>query len=152
MRILVFCTHRQRKVAGGGADFLPFRCYPALQVCGDDIAQGAYPVITFIQAGDVTELLASGAEEGGLAFQRNLLQGFEAVTDETGADDIHPVDALLAEFFQGCRGVGLEPFGTAEARLEADLVLILFQFQRLCQQPTGFLALAVIGVAPTNSS
>ena len=93
------------------------------------------------------ELLATRAEERGFAFQRNLLQGFEAVADEAREDHIHPLDALLAKLFQGCRGVGLEPFGTAEARLKADPVLILFQPQRLCQQPAGFLALAVVGVA-----
>ena len=44
-------------------------------------------------------------------------------------------------------GVGLEPFGAAEARLEGQAQLVVVEFQPLAQEPRGLDALAVIGIA-----
>jgi hypothetical protein len=89
--------------------------------------------------------LATRLEEIVAAFLGDFFQGFQAVGDEAGADHVDAADALAAPFVQGRRGVGLQPFGLAEARLEADLELLGLQVQAFGQQAAGLVAFAEIG-------
>ena len=67
--------------------------------------------------------LAAGAQEFGFAFDGDFFQRLQAVGREAGTEYVNAVDAAFAKGGQGRRGVGLQPLGTAEARLEADLIL-----------------------------
>src|SRR5688500_15932012 len=93
------------------------------------------------------KLLASSLDEDRLAFHGDFFQGFEAIGNKTGADNIDAPRFLLAKLLQGNGGIWAQPLGTAESGLEADLVLVCIQSQRFGQKPPGFLALAMVGIA-----
>src|SRR5690606_41428111 len=73
-----------------------------------------------VQAIDVAEGLAAGPEEGVPAFDGDLLEGLEAVGDEAGTHHVDTAHARLRQLAQRRFGVGLQPLGAAETRLEGD--------------------------------
>src|SRR5512143_2260800 len=91
---------------------------PAAEVFQRDPAERVDPARMLVERGEVAEGLAAGFEKGGAAFHRQFFQGFQAVGGEAGGDDVDAAHALPAELRQGLVGVGLQPFGAAETRLE----------------------------------
>src|SRR5574341_1816603 len=92
------------------------------------------------------EVAPAGPEECALRLDGDFLECLQAVAYETRADDVHPPGPAPPERFERAGGVGPEPLGAAEARLERDAILVLAQPQRFSQQPPGRLAFAVIGI------
>mmetsp|Transcript_11282 Transcript_11282/g.21799 ORF Transcript_11282/g.21799 Transcript_11282/m.21799 type:complete len:400 (-) Transcript_11282:395-1594(-) len=105
-----------------------------------------------VQAGDVAEALSAGMQKGFAGFLVDLLEGFQAVGREARADEVHRLAATLGQRDQAGLGVGLQPLGLAEAALEADQPFVLAQAQRFGQQPAGFQAFAVVGVAQVQGA
>src|SRR5687768_10569854 len=93
------------------------------------------------------KLLASSLGEDRFAFHGDFFQGFETIGNKTGADNIDAPGFLFAKLLQSNGGIRTQPLGTAEPGLETDLVSARVQLQRLGQKPSGFLALAMVGVA-----
>ena len=93
------------------------------------------------------KLLAAGFEKAGAAFHRQFFQGFQAVGGEARSDHVDASHAVAAERCQRLVGVGLQPFGAAEARLEGEAILLRVESQRLRQQAPGLPAFAMVGVA-----
>lgn len=86
-------------------------------------------------------------QEGLAAFHRDLLERFEAVGRKTGAGDVDALHARGAEFAQRGFGIGLEPFGLAEARLEGHAVVRGCEAQARGEQARGLEALRLVGIA-----
>ena len=117
-----------------------------------DFAQRLYPLRVIVQAGDVVEFLATGMQERFTRLLVDLFQGFQAVAGEGRAHHIDTLHASFAHFDQRRFGVGLQPFGAAQAGLEGDLELVSSQAQLFRQQARGFETLAVIGVAQVQGA
>src|SRR5262252_1802315 len=89
------------------------------------------PVLALVETGQEMELPPACFEEGSPAFDADLLERFQAVGDESGADDVHATDPLLRILRERGRGVGLEPRGSPEPRLECRLPLWLGKAEAL---------------------
>ena len=85
--------------------------------------------------------------EGFAPLHRNFFQGFQAVGRKTGANDIDACGFGFPQFREYLAGIGFEPLGLAEARLESDPPGILRQLQGLGKKAPGLQALAMVGVA-----
>src|SRR5690349_10264988 len=96
------------------------RIDPSGEMLPRNIREGFDPVRPLVEAGQKVEFLASRGQEGFPALDSYLLQRFEAVGDETRADNVHAAYALAPELGQRGLGVGLYPGRAAEARLEGD--------------------------------
>src|SRR5215470_17654958 len=83
--------------------------------------QGVDPVRTLVEAGQKVEFLPSRVDKGSPALDSQLLECFQAVGDEARADHVDAAHAALTVLGERRRGIGLEPGGAAEARLEGDL-------------------------------
>jgi len=93
------------------------------------------------------ELLAAGLEKSGAAFHADLFQRFEAIGGKAGAEDIDARHSLAGEPLQGGLGIGFEPAGAPEARLEGDEPLVGGEPKPLGHEPRRLVAFAVVGVA-----
>jgi hypothetical protein len=100
-----------------------------------------------VEAGDVVELLAARGQEGATRLDRDLFQRLQAIGAETRAHHVDPLDPLACQRDERGLGVGLQPFGLAEAALEGHDHLQLRRPQVFGQQARRFLAFAVVGVA-----
>ena len=118
----------------------------------NQVGQRLDPGIVFVERRDVVIGLAAGRNEIVAAFLSYFFQRLEAVGNEAGADDIDALLSLSAQCLQRWCGVGLQPFGLAEARLETDFVLVVVETQSGGKQPAGFVALAEIGVAKIEAA
>ena len=93
------------------------------------------------------EGLAAGVQKGLARFLINLFEGLEAIRGEAGAQHVDPLDAALRECDERRLGVGLQPFGAAEAALERDEHVVLADTEPLAKQARGLEALAVVRIA-----
>ena len=93
----------------------------------DNAGHRFYPLRRFIEAADVMKFAATCGQEIGLGFHRNFFQGLETVAGKAGAQNIDPLDTFVRQFFQGRRGIRLQPFGFAETGLESDQCLVFRQ-------------------------
>ena len=100
-----------------------------------------------IDAGQVIELFPTCAEKGVARFLGDFFEGLEAIRHKPRADDIDPPYPLASQGLKRRLGVGLEPGGPTEARLEGDHPLVLGQAQALREQARHLVTLTVIGVA-----
>ena len=100
-----------------------------------------------VQAGDVGEAFAAFVQELFAQADIQFFQCFDAVAGEAGAEDGDVFFAFAGEAEDGVRRVGLEPFGGAEAGLEASGPALCRPAQRFAQQARGFHAMAMVGVA-----
>src|SRR5882672_4071414 len=80
--------------------------------------QSVDPVGALVEAGQEAKLAAPCFEERLPSFDADLFEGLQAVGDEAGADDVHAADPLAPVLRERRCGVGLEPRGSSEARLE----------------------------------
>ena len=81
-------------------------------------------------------------------FDADLLERLQAVGDEAGGDDGEALDAALGQLPHRVGGVGLQPFGPAEARLERHPQPLLAPSRSaVAQQARRLGALAIIGIA-----
>ena len=100
-----------------------------------------------VQAGDIGEFLAARMFKTFTDFLVDFLERFNAVGRKRRGTN---GDAFLARFGQSGHfldRIGFQPLLRAKARLERGHDLGLVPSQPLAQQPRGFLALAVVGVA-----
>lgn len=67
-----------------------------------------------------------------------LLQRLKAIGREAGRDDGERLRTGLGQRLHRLVGIGLEPFGRAEARLEGQPEALGRQIELLAQQPPGF--------------
>ena len=111
------------------------------------VGESDQPIMPGVQAGQVVELLAAGAQEGVAHLDADLLQRLQAVDGKTRAHHVDFSDATPREVDQRGLGVGLQPLGLAEAALERDDKVIGTETQLLRHQPRRLQALAVIRVA-----
>ena len=81
------------------------------------------------------EALAAVLQERRAALHGDLLERFEAVGNEAGTDHVDRAHALVGHRLETGLGIGLQPFGPAEARLEGHQVAVLGQAKRFGQQP-----------------
>lgn len=100
-----------------------------------------------VEAGDVGQGFAAGGEELFAEADVEFFQGLEAIHGEAGAEEGDVFFAFGGQFQQGVARVGLEPFGGAEAGLEAGVPALGGPVQGFAQEAGGLLAMAVVGVA-----
>ena len=84
---------------------------------------------TRVECGDVFVALPAGAQEHVAVLDRDLLERFQAVDRESGAQHIDVADAASGHARQYRAGVGLQPGLRTEARLEAHDPVALAQQQ-----------------------
>src|SRR5215472_4417156 len=113
---------------------------------GEDID----PVRAFVETGQEVKLAPSRGQEGLSALDTHLLQGLEAVRDESRADDVDAAHSLASVLFQSNCSVGLEPFGPTEARLERRLPFALRETEAPGEQTRRRMALPRIGISACN--
>src|SRR5690348_7288798 len=92
-------------------------------------------------------MLTAGAQEPVAVLDGDFLQRPETIGRDSRADHghvTHPPSGQLRQYFAG---IGLQPAGRPEARLEADAPLAVAQHQLFGEQPRGLLTLAEIRVA-----
>ncbi len=80
-----------------------------------------------IQTGHQHQFLATRLDELFTTAIADLLEGFDAVGDEGRAHHQQLLHALLRQLVETRLGVGLDPLGAAEARLEGHRPLIVTQ-------------------------
>ena len=120
---------------------------PAGRVPDDQSGQHVDVGWSVVQGRDIAIVFATGRQKHRPVLKGDFFQRFQAVGGETGADHIHAFDPGSRPSGQQLAGVGLQPFGAAKARLKRHRPLILLQAQPFGDQPGGFVALAVVGVA-----
>src|SRR6185369_6841017 len=112
-----------------------------------DSGQGRNPWVLVVEARDVAELLAARGDERGARPLVDLLERLETVGREAGAEDVDPGHARLGERDQRRLGVRLQPLRPTEAALERDDDEIVAYLEPLGDEPAGFQAFAVVGIA-----
>src|SRR5215469_8119830 len=130
-----------------GSDFGPIRRYPTLAVPGDVSREKARMLAAGVQGRHVLEALPAGAQEVVAVLDGDFLQRLETVDRETGAYHRHLAHSASGQLREHLAGVGLQPPGRPEARLEADAPLAVAQHQLFGEQARGFLTLAEIRIA-----
>src|SRR5687767_2043875 len=113
---------------------------PAEQVGRRDLGERMYPVGALVETRNGVKFASSRVEEDRLSFDSDLLEGLQAIGDEAGTDHVHAAHSLLAQFDERLGGIGLEPLGAPEPRLERDAVALRLQSQLLRQQSPGLMA------------
>ena len=91
---------------------------PALKLALDQMHQHGDAILAVVQTGNVGEFFAAMLEEDFLVLLRDLLERLDAVGCEAGRENRDISDAALRQSLDRLVSVGLDPLGTAEARLE----------------------------------
>src|SRR5262245_13102469 len=130
----------------------PAASHPALQLAQGDMPDYQHARITIVKTRDRHKILAAIALEHIGVVDRDLLQGLEAVGREAGCDHGELLDATFGERFDAVDGRGLEPFGSAEARLEREHQFLLVHPELLPQQARRHHALIEIRIALVDIS
>src|ERR1700693_5503622 len=94
--------------------------HPAPQLALDDVEKNADTALAVVEAGDKSEVLAAMFEKNLLVLTRDLLERLEAIGCKARCDDGQMLHAVARQRFDGLVGIGLQPFRTAEARLESE--------------------------------
>ena len=97
---------------------------PALQVTFGKVGECVDPFRSIVKCRNVVIFPTTGCKEVGFSFKGDFLERFQAVGRESGAQDVYAGELLFPKLDQRGRGVGLQPLGTSEARLEGDARLI----------------------------
>ena len=82
-----------------------------------DVLDDGHALGRIVEAGDVRKVRAACFDEAVARLHSDLLERFQAVRDEAGIDDGDAFDTAFRQFLDGLVGVGLKPFGRAEAGL-----------------------------------
>ena len=120
---------------------------PSLHMPVDQAFQGRDVIGARIQRRNIAQIRATRSEEGLLVLHGDLFKRFQTIGGKAGTDHIHLLHAVMRPLTQGLIGVGLQPFGTPETRLEGHLPAFLRQAQPFGHQARGLLTMTVIGVS-----
>src|SRR5262245_16254312 len=104
--------YRARAIAG------PAQVLSRASLGRRDFRERRDPFGRLVEARDEMEIPAARGDIGKASFDADFLEGLEAVGDKAGADHVHPLNAFLRQLYQCRPGIGLQPLGEAEARLE----------------------------------
>src|SRR6185312_17450974 len=91
---------------------------PALQLAQHKLANHFHAGVTVIKTRNRGKLLAAIAPEDLGILLRDLFQRFQAVSGEARHHHRDALDAVLGQLLDRLVGIGLQPLGLAEARLE----------------------------------
>ena len=138
----MFCSHGLGPREACLQFFVRGRCAvgPLAEVVFEEGGEALDPERGIVETGDVMELLAAGLEKSGAAFHADLFQRFEAIGGKAGAEDIDARHSLAGEPLQGGLGIGFEPAGAPEARLEGDEPLVGGEPKPLGHEPRRLVA------------
>src|SRR5258706_6833090 len=93
------------------------------------------------------EFLAARLQERVPALHRDLLERFEAIGGDAGTDHVAALHAGAPERRERLRGVRLDPFGRAEARLETRERARVVPAELGRDEARAFEALAAVRIA-----
>src|SRR5205085_6061179 len=129
-----------RRLTGSGRD-------PALKFAPHDVIDHAHAGFAVIQAGNGGEILSAVMVKNLRILARDFLQRFQAIGSKARRDTCEVFYAACGQRLHRHIGVGLQPLGCAEARLEREHEFALVEPEPRAQQPHGLLTLAVIWIA-----
>src|SRR5262245_57548408 len=124
------------------------RLDPAFEFPLDQVNEQPDSALAVVEAGNVTELLPAMHAEDFLVLLGDLFERLDAIGGEAGRDNGDAFDTRPRQGFHRLIGVGLDPFGTAEARLEGELDLRAERPERGAERCHGRDALFLVGIAP----
>ena len=99
-------------------------------------------VITGIECGNVMQRLAAGVREDPGIANLDLFECFEAIGGEPWAHDIETSGSASTQAGNRFVGIRAQPLGATEPRLERRNPVILFELQRIGDEPCGLETLA----------
>ncbi len=108
------------------------------------MVQGADPGGVVVEAGNQHQVLAAGADELLAAAHADFLQSLDAVGDERRAHHQQALHPTLHQFVELGVGIGLDPLGAPQARLERHRPAPLLQAGALGEGLGGAQALAAV--------
>ncbi len=103
--------------------------------------QRAHPLRVIVEAGHQDQVVAAGGTERRAALVADLLQGLDAVGDERRAHHQELLHPARGQRLDGRLGVGLDPLGAPQPRLEGHRPAFGVQLQRARQAAAGAHAL-----------
>ncbi len=130
--------------AGGGERA---RSHPAGKLARNEVADHGHAGLRIVETGNGREIPPAMAAEDVGILDRDLFQRLQAVGGEARRDDGEVLHTTARQRLDRLVGIGLQPFGASEARLEGHAQPVLIVAERLAQQPRGLGAMAVIGIA-----
>src|SRR5262249_29284340 len=120
---------------------------PALQLAFGEVADDRHPGLAVVEAGERGEVFPAVVAKDFRVLVRDLVEGLEAIGGEARHHHREILDTAAGEALHRLVGIGLEPLGRAEARLEREHEARLVEAEALTQEPRGLRALAMIGIA-----
>src|SRR5262245_11786409 len=132
------------------ARMTPPRLDPALKLPLDQVDEQLDSARAVVEAGNVAELLPAMRPEDFLVLLGDLFERLDAIGGEAGRDDGDALDPRPRQGFDRLIGVGLDPFGAAEPRLEGEIDLRAERPERGTERFHGRDALLLVGIALLN--
>src|SRR5262245_49532729 len=132
------------------ARMTPSRLEPAFELPLDQVDEQLDSARAVVEAGNVAELLPAVLVEDFLVLLGDLLERLDAIGGKAGRDDGDAFDPRPRQGLHRLIGVGLDPFGAAETRLEGELQIRAERPERGAERLDARDALLPVGIAPVD--
>ena len=99
-----------------------------------------------IQAGNGGEIFSTVMVKDFGIFAGDFFQRFETIGGKARGDDREIFHTAFGERLHGHVGIGLQPFGHAEARLEGEHEFVGAKPEPFAEQPRGLVTLTIVGI------